>query len=90
MAEKNYTKDGIIFESVKIPQTLFKEGPLGIIPTYKGENAEGNKGITYSNDTVTEAVPFINAVDIDWNGAKVSSDKTINNTSELLNWIKEK
>lgn len=32
---------------------------------------------------------IIDAVNIDWNGIEVSENKTINTTTELINWIKE-
>ena len=36
-----------------------------------------------------EIAPLINAVEIDWNGAEVETNKLINSTDDLLNWIKE-
>ena len=33
---------------------------------------------------------IINAVDIDWNGAQVEENVTINSTGDLLSWIKTK
>ena len=88
METKKYTKDGIIFKSVKLPQTLFREGPIGITPTQSGQNAEDTKGIHYNGDTIDSVVPFINAVDIDWNGV-VFGNEEIYTTSELLKKIKE-
>lgn len=35
-----------------------------------------------------DGMGIINAVDIDWNGAQVSNNVTINTTGELLSWIK--
>ena len=75
------------FQSVKIPQTLFDEGPLGIKPQTEG-NSEHSKGIHYNGTEVTQVNPFINAVDIDWNEALVGDDICIGTTGELINWIK--
>ena len=53
------------------------------------DNAEG--GTITGRDTRK----FINGVDIDWNGAEITStafpamDRTINTTGDLLSWIKE-
>ena len=33
---------------------------------------------------------ILNAVEIDWNGAKIDDNTTINTTVDLLNWIKSK
>ena len=33
---------------------------------------------------------IVNGIDIDWNGAQVEENVEINNTAELLNWIKNK
>ena len=79
----------IEYKSVKLPQILIKEGPIGVIPTHQGDNAEGAKGIFYNNSSIEQIIPFINAVDIDWNGAVVASGKEINTTTDLLNWIKD-
>lgn len=87
MEEKRYKEQGRIFESVKIPQTYFKNGPLGIYPQEEGDNSEGSKGIIYNNDEITQVVPFINAVDIDWNKANVGENGQIKTTADLLNWI---
>ena len=86
MEEKRYEEKGRVFESVKIPQTYFKNGPLGIYPPAMGVNTEGPKGIVYNNE-ITQVNPFINAVDIDWNKANVGKDGQIETTADLLNWI---
>lgn len=77
-----------VYNSVKIPQTRFKEGPLGIEPAKSGTNAEGPKGIFYGNEAITQVVPFINVVDIDWNGVEVDNGNVeLNTTSDFLDWI---
>ena len=48
-----------------------------------------------NGNTTWDKVAFINGVDIDWNGAEITStafpsmDRTINTTGDLLSWIKE-
>ena len=81
------TNSGIQFTSVKLPQTLFNEGPLGIKYSENGNNSEGQKGIKYNGNGIESVVPFINAVDIDWNGANVGENIELNTTGDLLNWI---
>ena len=83
------TNSGIQFTSVKLPQTLFNEGPLGIKYSENGNNSEGQKGIKYNGNGIESVVPFINAVDIDWNGANVGENIKLNTTGDLLNWIEE-
>lgn len=72
-----YSDNEIIYSDVKQPNLLFEEGTI-----------LGTDGGHYNNDKITKVTPFINAVDINWNGA-ILSDKTINTTSDLLNVIKE-
>ena len=48
------------------------------------DNAED--GVIKGRDTRK----FINAVDIDWNGAQVEENVTLNSTGDLLSWIKTK
>lgn len=89
MKELKYSDNGINFQSVKLPQTLFKEGPLGIVPSNTGDNSEGSKGITYNGEEITSVTPFINAVDIDWNDAQVNGE-SLKTTGQLLNIISSK
>lgn len=76
-----YTENEVNFDSVKIPQILYEHGPLG----RKGK-------IEYNDDEVThiDDKPFINAVDIDWNGIEVENNNRINTTADLINWIKSR
>ena len=83
--EYNESVNGNIieFDSVKVPQTLFEQGPIGLKNriTHNGENVT----------EINELLPFINSIDIDWNGVKVKNssgnDININTTAELINWI---
>lgn len=71
-----YNDGKIEYSDVKIPQTIFKQGPLGV------ENS-----ITYNGDSITSIQPkVINAVDIDWNGAQVNG-RVLKKTGDLLDWI---
>lgn len=76
-----YTENEVNFDSVKIPQILYEHGPLG----RKGK-------IEYNDDEVThiDSKPFINAVDIDWNGIEIENNNRINTTADLINWIKSR
>ena len=74
--EKIYN-DKVKFNSVKLPQTKFKKGPLGI-----------EEGIQWDNgDEISEIHPFINAVDIDWNEAQVGDGVVLKTTGDLLDYI---
>lgn len=71
-----YNDGKIEYSDVKIPQTIFKQGPLGV------ENS-----ITYNGDSITSIQPkVINAVDIDWNEAQVKG-RVLKKTGDLLDWI---
>ena len=76
-----YTEKEVNFDSVKIPQILYEHGPLG----RKGKIEYNDDEVTYIDDK-----PFINAVDIDWNGIEVENNNRINTTADLINWIKNK
>ena len=72
--------EGIRFNSVKQPKYIFKDGPIG------RQNRISTNGDNVTN--VDETKPFINAVDIDWNGAELGND-VINTTGDLLNYIQQ-
>ena len=76
-----YTEKEVNFDSVKIPQILYEHGPLG----RKGKIEYNDDEVTYIDDK-----PFINAVDIDWNGIEIENNNRINTTADLINWIKNK
>lgn len=69
-------QNNIIFNSVKDKGGVtVGTGPIRI----NGQNSFGEN----SKD-------IVNAVDIDWNGAQVEENVTLNSTGDLLSWIKIK
>ena len=68
-------QNGITFNSVKTGVL-----PMSQWPTFSLKKQEG----------VDEDGGIINAVDIDWNGAQVEENVTLNSTGDLLSWIKIK
>ena len=72
--------DGIQFSSIDLSG--------GYKPIAEKKIAPKNS-IFSSNDNRTNKSLIINAVDIDWNGAIVGENKTINTTGELLSWVKD-
>jgi len=75
-----YVDGNIVYTSVKNPQGLFKY-PIG---------RQGRLNVNGENVTnIDSNKPFINAVDIDWNGAVVDGN-LINTTTDLLEWIDSK
>lgn len=75
-----YTENSIQFNSVKSPDTLFNQGPIGI----KGKHSVNGDTIT----NIDRSKPLINAVDIDWNGADLDGQE-INTTAQLLAYIRD-
>lgn len=80
----SFKQDGIQFTSV--------------LPGQRLPNKYGNDANGIFADAATDGVePFINAVEIDWNGAQWPTSEsdapvtptTINTTGDLLSWIKE-
>jgi hypothetical protein len=89
-----YTDDsGIQFTNIDLANGTIKSTGAGkwtgANSMFLPDNAEG--GTITGRDTRK----FINAVDIDWNSAEITStafpsmDRTINTTGDLLSWIKE-
>ena len=76
---KEITKGGITYNSYKNAGVSTDQWPF-ILTNQEGPDSEGG---------------IINAVDIDWNGAEITStafpamDRTINTTGDLLSWIKD-
>lgn len=68
------TIDNIVFNNVKNVGEIVGSAPISF----------GNS----SSGPDTELGGIINAIDIDWNGAQIDDDVIINNTGELLNYIK--
>lgn len=81
----SFTQDGIQFTSV-----LKGKGLPG-----KYGNAVDQRWTAGDISTSLNTQKNINAVQIDWNGAEITStafpsmDRTINTTGDLLSWIKE-
>ena len=75
----SYTYNGITFSNITSGR------PLG----GKYGNAN-NDDFTFENSNVYQAAiqPFVNAVEIDWNGAVVGENKTLNTTGEVLSRYK--
>ena len=72
----SYTSNNITFNDVK--QTSMGWGAL------MGRTANGD----FSDAEDDGVEPFVNAVEIDWNGAKLGTT-TINTTGQLLSYISE-
>lgn len=76
----NYTESGITFSNVTLGNVNFESSPVACAGTY---NVSGNN-ITFNGEDHL----MVNAIDIDWNGAQVGNNTTINSTADLINWIK--
>lgn len=72
------TQSSILFKNI------YKEGGVNINDTLRQSSFNPNESIPSLSN-----FPLINAVDIDWNGAEVDSNTTINTTGDLLSWIKD-
>lgn len=86
--DKKDSSEELIYHSVKIPVTLFRNGPIGVLPDCQGESVEGERGIIYNDSAVEAVYPFINVVDLDWDGAQADDVTILNTTTDLINWIK--
>ena len=75
--------NNIKFTEVKLPETLFTSGPLGIKGRIKKD------GVQASQVVDNDKSPLINAVDIDWNGVDVG-EEVLRTTGDLISWIKTK
>ena len=79
--------DGITFSDIKNEDLGLHKGSLMNRKNNIWEDEKATSG--------NEILPAVNAVDIDWNGAEITStafpamDRTINTTGDLLSWIKE-
>ena len=76
------SKNNIQFNKVQQPGVYHASGPIGLNGRY-----------STNGDTITgisSEMNLINAIDINWNGAKVESDLEINTTGDLLRWIKSR
>ena len=66
----SYTNNGITFSTITVGSQL------------EDKYSNGNNG-DFSMASMLGVQPFVNAVEIDWNGAQLG-DKEINTTGELL------
>lgn len=66
--------DNIVFNNIKSVGEIVGSAPISFNNSSPGSD--------------TELGGIINAIDIDWNGAQIDDNVTINNTGELLNYIK--
>lgn len=71
----SYTQNGIIFDNINYGE--------GALPSKYGNANNGD----FSLAQYTGIQPFVNAVEIDWNGAQVAG-KTLNTTGEVLSSYK--
>ena len=75
-------KHGIRYNNIEKAGVSHASGPIGL---------NGRYDIT--GDLITnidENLSLVNAIDINWNGAKVEPDVELNTTGDLLTWIKTK
>lgn len=84
------TDNQILFSNITIPGKTTQ----AVISKYEYKNPSGNFIDDEYTGDIQQPSPFINAIDIDWNEAKVQlngdlSTKTIKTTGELLSQIKE-
>lgn len=71
----SYTYNGITFSNITVGSSL------------EDKYGNGNNG-DFSLASITCVQPFVNAVEIDWNGAVVGENKTLNTTGEVLSRYK--
>ena len=71
----SYTNNGITFSNITVGSSLEDKYGNGNNGNFK---FAAQKGIQ----------PFVNAVEIDWNGAVVGENKTLNTTGEVLSSYK--
>ena len=71
------TQNSILFKNI------YKDGGVSINDTLIQSSFNPNENIPSDSN-----FPLINAVDIDWNGAEIDSNTTINTTGDLISWIK--
>ena len=69
-------ENGIIFNNINYGE--------GALPSKYGNANNGD----FSLAQYTGIQPFVNAVEIDWNGAVVGENKTLNTTGEVLSRYK--
>ena len=86
MGTIKYTNNGITYNNVVAPvkslkATISRDG-------YKNE--AGELVDDDYNGQIVEPTKFINAIDIDWNGAELAENVIISDTSDLLNNLKGK
>jgi len=89
------TQDGILFNNIVAPQTIGHAKYN--YEKYKDKTT--GQDITRNSTEISSPInKFINVIDIDWNGAEITStafpamnttNNVINTTGDLLSWIKE-
>lgn len=72
--------NNITFSNVTDPGLVFGGSPIA----YNGAYPTSGDTVTFSNDNHL----MVNAIDIDWNGAEIGNNVTINTTGDLIAWIK--
>lgn len=77
MANYSYTSSNIQF-------IINDDAGLAKLPSKYGNS---NAWDRIDSGKATSIKPFVNAVEIDWNGAQLGADTTINTTGELLSYI---
>lgn len=77
-----FIDNNIEFTNVQEPGIEVESAPIGMLNNYSYSN--NNQNITKGNKYI------VNAIDIDWNGAKIDENTTINTTGELISWISSK
>lgn len=76
MATFSTTQKGVVFGTVSEPKR-------------KPANVPFAASLYEDSSDLASAKKLLNAVDIDWNGAVVGDGKTLHDSADLINWIKE-
>ena len=84
-----FIDNNIEFTNVQKAGINTGSGPIAIKDDYLDD--EENPGYINKYKTSNNKCQYVvNAIDIDWNGAQIDEDTTINTTGELISWISSK